>query len=291
MRHNRLPGDIMSSYSGYSGRPAFPSGRILLALIIAGISLISYCSTTSRNPITNEKQHIEMTVDQEIALGLQAAPEMAAQFGGPATDDEAGQRLVARVGRRIIDSSSAGSSDYRFHFTLLRDPETINAFALPGGQVFITEGLLKRLTTEGELAGVLGHEIGHVVARHGAEHIAKEKLTQGLTGAAVIATTDPNNPNSRYSAGMAILVGKLVNLRFSRQDELEADSLGVRFMSEAGYDPRSMLQVMRILADASRGGMSPEFFNTHPNPEHRMTRIESAIEKQFPHGVPDGLEP
>jgi len=85
----------------------------------------------------------------------------------------------------VVDRSAAGKSPYRFELHLLNDPETINAFALPGGQVFITEGLLKRLSTDGELAGVLGHETGHVVGRHGAEHIAKEQLTQGLTGAAV----------------------------------------------------------------------------------------------------------
>jgi predicted Zn-dependent protease len=174
---------------------------------------------------------------------------------------------------------------------VLDDPETINAFALPGGQVFITEGLLRRLKTDGQLAGVLGHEIAHVVARHGAEHIAKQQLTEGLTGAAVLATYDPSNPSSRNSAAVAAMLGQLVNMRFGRQDELESDQLGVRFSSEAGYDPRSMIELMKILEQSSQGNRPPEFFSTHPNPENRISRIQEAIQKQYPNGVPEGLEP
>ena len=165
---------------------------------------------------------------------------------------------------RLVKSSSVNQTDYPFECHLLADQETINAFALPGGQVYVTEALFQRLETEGQLAGVLGHEIGHVVARHGAEHIAKQQLTQGLTGAAVVASYDPNNPNSAYAAQFAMLVGQLVTLKYGRDDELESDRLGVRFMSEAGYDPRAMLRVMQILEESSSGGRPPEFFSTHP---------------------------
>ena len=85
-------------------------------------------------------------------------------------------------------------------------------------------------------------------------------------------------------------IGQLVNLRFGRQDELQADRLGVRFMAQSGYDPRAMLDVMRILAEASQGHSPPEFFSTHPNPENRMARIKEAIDEQFPQGVPEGLK-
>src|ERR671917_1370458 len=112
----------------------------------------------------------------------------------------------------MVSRSAAGQSPYRFEFHVLDDPQTINAFALPGGQVFITEGLLKRLTTDGQVAGVLGHEIAHVIARHGAEHIAKQQLTQGLTGAAVLATYDPNNPSTQGGAAVAALIGQLVTM-------------------------------------------------------------------------------
>ena len=200
-------------------------------------------------------------------------------------------RPLAAAGERLLAKSAASQTPYQFQFHVLNDPETINAFALPGGQVFITEGLLKRLKTDGQLAGVLGHEMGHVVARHGAEHIAKQQLAQGLTGAAVLATYDPNNPSSRNSAAVAAMIGNLVNMRFGRQDELEADRLGVRLGSEAGYDPRSMIALMKILEESSQGNRPPEFFSTHPNPENRIQRIEAAIRERYPNGVPSGLEP
>ena len=264
--------------------------RLVMALVVAVIAVLGYFGNSALNPITQEKQHVAgITPEQEVALGLQAAPEMVQQFGGLDPDTEA-QARVSQIGERLISRTAAAQSPYRFEFHLLDDPETINAFALPGGQVFITEGLLKRLQTDGQVAGVLGHEIGHVVGRHGAEHIAKQQLTEGLTGAAVLATYDPNNPSSQNSAAVAAMIGQLVGMRFGRQDELESDELGVRFTSEAGYDPRSMTALMKILDESSEGGRPPEFFSTHPNPENRIQRIEAAVKERYPEGVPAGLE-
>jgi predicted Zn-dependent protease len=259
-----------------------------MAIVIAVISLISYYSARVYNPVTNEVQHININEKQEIALGLQSAPQMAAQYGGLSSDQQA-QALVTTVGTKLVLRTAAGKTPYRFQFHLLADKNTINAFALPGGQIFITEGLLRRLRTEGELGGVLGHEIGHVVARHGAEHIAKQQLTQGLTGAAVLATYDPDNPASQKTAAVAALIGNLVNMKFGRDDELESDKLGVRFISESGYDPRALIGVMEVLEQASKGARQPEFFSTHPNPENRVEHIKAAIKEKFPNGVPDGL--
>jgi predicted Zn-dependent protease len=251
--------------------------------------LISYYSAREYNPVTDEVQHVNVTSDQEIALGLQAAPQMADQFGGLHPDQEA-QATVDEICSRIVSRSAAQQTPYKFECHVLADEDTINAFALPGGQVFITAGLLKRLQTEGQAAGVLGHEIAHVVARHGAEHIAKAQLTQGLTGAAVLATYDPNNPSSRNNAAVAVMIGQLVNMRFGREDELESDRLGVRFMSEAGYDPRAMVEVMRILEEAAGAGRQPEFFSTHPNPGRRIERIQQVIAETYPNGVPGDLQ-
>ena len=274
--------------SGGAGRSSIMP-RLIIAAVIVVISLLTYFGSSVYNPVTDETQHIDLTVEQEIALGLQAAPEMAAQYGGLHPDQKA-QALVDEVGQKIVAQTAAGDTDYKFDFHLLADEETINAFALPGGPVFITAALLQRLKTEGQLAGVLGHEIGHVVARHSAEHIAKAKLTEGLTGAAVIAAYDPDNPqSSQQSAAIAAMIGQLVNMRYGREDELESDRLGVRFMAEAGYDPRSMVEVMKILAEASQGQDPPEFFSTHPNPDRRIERIQAAIAEEFPNGVPEGL--
>ena len=258
-------------------RRRLPLGRLLIAAVIVIFSLLTYFGTQQDNPVTGETQHIDITVDQEIALGLQAAPEMAAQFGG-LDPDAAAQGLVDEVGGRIVSRSPAGRSPYQFDFHLLEDAQTINAFALPGGQVFITRGLFDALTTEGELAGVLGHEIGHVVARHSAEQIAKIKLTEGLTGAVVIASYDPNNPSSTRTGQIAAVIGRLVNMRFGREDELESDFLGVCFIKDAGYDPAEMITLMQVLAQSSQGQEPPEFFSTHPNPESRIQRIQESIQ-------------
>lgn len=264
-------------YYGRSTGRSGCSGRLIFALLIAGVSIFSYFSSRQDNPVTGETQYIDITPDQEIALGLQAAPQMAAEFDGqdPDSDD---QSLVDQIGNTIIQSSPAGRTPYVYDFHLLADRDTINAFALPGGQIFITRALYNLLQTEGELAGVLGHEIGHVVARHSAEHIAKAKLTEGLTGAAVIATYDPDNPASAGSAQVAMLIGQLINLKFGRDDEIESDFLGVCFMNDSGYDPNEMIRVMQVLASASQGDRPPEFFSTHPNPESRITRIQEAIQ-------------
>jgi predicted Zn-dependent protease len=108
----------------------------------------------------------------------------------------------------------------------------------------------------------------------------------------VIAASDPEHPaQGATAAQVATVVGQLVNMKFGREDELQADRLGVRFMSEAGYDPRALIQVMQILAEASGSQRQPEFFSTHPNPENRIQQIEAAIRAEYPNGVPEGLAP
>jgi predicted Zn-dependent protease len=249
-----------------------------MAAIIVIISLITYFSSQSTNPVTKDVQHISMSPDQEIAMGLQAAPEMADQFGGLDSDQNDQQR-VQQIGLRIVQDSPAGTTPYQFAYHLLADQQTVNAFALPGGQVFITRALYDRLENDGELAGVLGHETGHVVARHSAEQIAKSQLTQGLTGAAVIAACDPNSPNGCVAASqIAAVVGQLINMKYSRTDETEADWLGVCFMNDSGYDPQEMIQVMRILDALSQGQRSPEFLSTHPDPGNRIVQIQQDIQ-------------
>ncbi len=283
-----FPGRGRGSLGG--GGRSFLNPRLILGLLVAAGSLIAYWSNREFNPVTQEMQHIGISHEQEVALGLQAAPEMAAQFGGLHSDPKA-TAMVKQVGERVVSQSDARESPYEWDFHLLADAETINAFALPGGQIFITAGLLGRLETEGQLAGVLGHEVGHVVGRHGAEHMAKQQLTQGLTGAAVLATYDPQDPSTQNTAAVAQMVAGLVTMKYGRDDELESDRLGVRFVAEAGYDPNAMIGVMRILAEAGGERSQPEFFSTHPNPENRVAQIETAIAEQFPNGLPGGLTP
>lgn len=273
------------SYRGGTRRGGL-GGKLLIALAMAAFSLFTYFSNSDFNEVTGEKQHLSLTPDEEIALGLEAAPQMAAQHGGE-SQNPADNAAVDQIGERLVQSTAAKTTPYKFDFHVLSDESTINAFALPGGQIFITSALLHKLRTEGQVAGVLAHEVGHVVARHSAEQLAKQQLTQGLSGAAAIAMYDPENPSSRNSAAIAAMIGSLVNMRFGRQDELESDKLAVRFMSEAGYDPRSMIDVMKVLASAGGASRAPEFFSTHPNPDNRIERLNAEIAARYPMGVPE----
>lgn len=266
-------------------------GRILVALVIAGFSIIGYFASSEFNPITGETQQVALSPNEEIAMGLQAAPEMADMHGGLYPDDDL-QYYLDEVCSRLVNDSEASQTKWPFECHLLADKQTINAFALPGGQLFITAALFERLETEGQLAGVMAHEIGHVVARHAAEQLAEQQLAQGLSGAAVIAAYDPDNPDSGLTAQqMSALISNLVTLKYGRGDELQSDQLGVQFMAEAGYDPRAMVRVMEILAEAGGPRNQPEFFSTHPNPDNRIERIWEAIDTLYPEGVPSHLEP
>ncbi|GAA4438260.1 M48 family metallopeptidase [Ravibacter arvi] len=252
------------------------SGRFLIAIVIALISLIGYWTKTQENPVTGEKQRVSLTPEQEVAMGLQSAPQMAAEFGGLYQDPKV-QQAVKAIGQKIVKNSDAARSPYQYDFHVLADSRTVNAFALPGGQIFITAALLQRLKTEDEVAGVLGHEIGHVVGRHSAEQMATQELMSGLAGAATIAMSDPGSPSN--SAYIAQYVANMINLKYGREDELESDDFGVKYLIQAGYKPEALLQVMHVLEEASGGNAPPEYASTHPSPANRMEKIKAAIEK------------
>jgi predicted Zn-dependent protease len=256
-------------------RRSFLNPKLLIAIVIAIVAVISYYSKTEVNPITGEKQRVNLTQEQEVALGLQSAPQMMQQMGGESRDPKL-NALVDRVGQKLVNNTEAGKSAYKFDFHVLADSKTINAFALPGGQIFITTGLLNLLKTEDELAGVLGHEIGHVIGRHSAEQMAKDELTQGLISATAIATSDPNSPGMQTA--IAQYVGSVINMKYGREDEIEADRFGVKYLFETGYQPEAQIEVMEILEQSSGGQRPPEFLSTHPTSEHRIKEIEKFIE-------------
>ncbi|MFO0952864.1 MAG: M48 family metallopeptidase [Isosphaeraceae bacterium] len=269
-----------------------PNPRLIAGLIMAVIAVVVWMFRAEVNPVTGKRQHIAMTVDEEMAIGLQSAPEMAAKMGGvvdPRNDPRAEE--VARVGRRIVDRSDASRSPYvkNFRFYLLNDPQTVNAFALPGGPIFITRALYEKLPDEAGLAGVLSHEIGHVVNRHAAEHMAQGQLGQMLATAFGIGASGQSREGGRNAIILANLVNNLTQLRFSRTDESEADHYGLQYMAEAGFDPSAMLDVMNVLKEASKGGNPPEFLATHPLPETRLQEIRATIQQDYPHGIPSSL--
>jgi predicted Zn-dependent protease len=268
--------------------------RLILALVLALFAVISYYGKPGDlNEVTGETQRVALTEEaDEVQLGLQAAQEMMGMHGGPSRDIAAQQR-VERVGEALLDNldrelaAENRRNPYReaFQFTLLSDRQTVNAFALPGGLVFITEGLFAALESEGQLAGVLGHEIGHVLSRHGNQQMAKQGLVQGLAGAVGVLGGDVQ------SARMAQMVGAVISMKYGRDHELESDRWGIKLTTLAGYNPKAMIGLMKVLEAAGGGGGQPEFFSTHPNPGNRIARIEEEIAKQFPDGLPPGLKP
>lgn len=291
-----MPARPYQARGGYGRRerPMFGGGlkvRLLLAVGIALFALFSYYGNPGdENAITGEVERVALVEEEdEVALGLQAAPEMAAQHGG-VSRDAAARDEVRQIGMRIVRAleeqigKQGRSNPYPFEFTLLADQRTVNAFALPGGQVFITRALYDRLETPGRKAGVLAHEVGHVIERHGNKRMAQQQLFAGLAAAGGVAGGDVN------SARMSQMITQMVSMSYGREDELESDKWGVRLCAMAGYDPRAMIEVMRVLDEAGGGGGPPEMLSTHPKPANRVRYIQEVIAAEFPNGVPPGLQ-
>lgn len=251
------------------------SSRLLMMLAIALIGLFMYYNSSQENPITGQKQYVSISPAEEIRLGIQAAPKMASEMGGelPSTDPQTIE--VKKIGNELLENSQAKKGPWKFQFHVVNDPKTINAFALPGGQIFITLGLLNKLQTEAQLAGVLAHEMGHVIQRHSAQQMAKSQLGQMLVTATNVGASDSSYQSAAVIA--ASVVNQMLQLRYSRHDELEADQWGLIIMAEAGYDPRAMLEVMRILKEASGSGRGPEMLMTHPYPDSRIEQIQEYL--------------
>lgn len=243
--------------------------RLLIGAAIAIFFVLKRCSQREENPYTHRMQTISMTPQQEVQMGLQNRDPMAQQHGGLYPNNEY-QAFVDNVGNKLVNNSIAKETPYEYEFHLLNDPKTINAFALPGGQIFITYALFSKLENEDQLAGVLGHEIGHVLGRHSAERIAESEYWQGLTTAGSVGAD---------MGGLISGIGQNTLLTNGRDDELESDELGVKFMIKSGYNPEEMIGVMQILKAAAGPNRVPEFQSTHPDPDNRIDKIREAIEK------------
>jgi len=234
------------------------------------------CST---NPATGARQFNVLSESREVAIGEEAEPEFLETYGGP-IPSKAINDYVSDIGRALVAQSERTELPWSFHAV---DSAEVNAFALPGGKIFITRGLMALFESEAQLAGVLGHEVGHVTAQHQGQQMSQALVVQGaLIGLGVAAEASDERWLEALGVGAGV-GGAVYLLSYGRGQELEADRLGVRYMSRAGYHPEAQVEVMRILAAQSEGRpQPPEMLSTHPLPGTRIEALEAWIRRQYP---------
>ncbi|MEX2531529.1 MAG: M48 family metalloprotease [Gemmatimonadota bacterium] len=232
---------------------------------LIGLSLLT-TSACAVNPVTGEREFVLFTEDQEIQMGREADQDIVASLGE--YDDPDLQAWVTSIAESMAADSER--PDLPWTFRVLDDP-TVNAFALPGGFIYVTRGIMAHLTSDAELAGILGHEIGHVTARHGVTRVSRAQLAQVGLGLGMILAPDLRPFGEAAGAGLQLLF-----LANSREAEREADDLGLGYMIGEDYDPRAVARVFDMLARASGaedGERVPGFLSTHPDPLDRRDRI------------------
>ncbi len=243
------------------------------------ISVLALASCTTTNPATGKREFTPfMSPSQEKAVGQESHPQVVRENGGVYDDPELAG-YVAGIGGRLVANSEL--SDMEFTFTLL-NTSLVNAFALPGGYVYITRGILAQFNSEAELASVLGHEIGHVTARHSAKRY-NQQMFAGLLGAGIGIATQNAQLADAVNYG-----SQLYLLSYSRDQEYQSDKLGVRYMTRVGYDPYASADMLHMLGAqsqlaallANQEGVEPqpEFFSTHPNSENRVVKANGWAE-------------
>ncbi len=246
-------------------------GRLLPRTIVAGLlAAVTACAT---NPVTGQRQISLMSEAQEISLGRESDPQIKAEMG--VYNDPELQKYVSDIGMRLARLSERPNLPWQF--TVVDQP-AINAFAVPGGFIYITRGILPYLDTEAELAGVLGHEIGHVTARHGAQ-----QYTRSIGGQIGLAAVGVFVPAARPFGQISQQAIGLLFLKYGREDELQADGLGAGYEAAGGWDPAGvpgMLSTLGRLDEAAgeRKGV-PNFLSTHPDPLSRVAEIQPAVQK------------
>ena len=261
-------------------RPTWIVMLLVLPLLAVG------CAT---NPATGERMVRIISTEQEIAIGEEAAPQFEAEFGGLVNDPTL-QAYLNDVGQRVAAQSERQEIEYRYG---LLNSDVPNAFALPGGRVYITRGLFEQLQNESQLAAVLGHETGHEAALHSVQALQRQLGYEVLVAIAAAAVG--------AQAGTAVeTAGKVVTgmkeLSYSRQAEYEADTLGIRYSGKSGYNPWGMVGLLNVLYEMSQsgggeGGRVAEMFQTHPLTSKRIEEAGDTVRKQYPQAAREQLEP
>src|SRR4029453_3898442 len=243
--------------------------RRTLCTATLAVAALAACAV---NPATGKRQFSLVSMDDEVAMGQQEAQKVAASM--PILQNQPVQDMVKRVGMEMAKASERPTLPW--NFTVLDDP-VVNAFALPGGPIFITRGILTNMNSEAELASVVGHEIGHVTARHSASQISKQQVASaGLGVASIISQT------AAQYAGIAEQGLGLLMLKYGRDDETQADPLRFRYMLKGSWDPGEAVKMFHMLTRISGGeqaGKPPEWMSTHPDPGNRAERATARLKE------------
>ena len=246
--------------------------RQMMTLAVSGLLgtsvFVGGCST---NPVTGRRELSLISTSQEISMGAEAAPEFEKEFDGRVPNQEL-QSYVQAVGGRV---AAVSDREMPYEFTLVQS-KVPNAFALPGGKIFITAGLMSRMTNERQLAAVLGHETGHVAAKHNVNGLQRQM------GAAVlvqIAGMILSGTEGQAAQGVAKVVAGMATMKYGRDDEYQSDQLGIKYMSQAGYNPWGMVELLNVLKSLSdsEGSTLTEMFQTHPLTGKRISEAEDTI--------------
>ncbi len=248
------------------------TGKLRLLILSLTSCLFIGCAV---NPITGEEELMLVPESQDIEIGRKYAPEIEKQLGGR-IDNPALQNYIDSIGQKIARISHR--PDWEYHFVALKD-DSLNAFALPGGYVFITKGMLEKLKTEAQLAAILSHETVHVVARDTSNAMSNQ------IGISLLLAAITSGETSRGVLTAAELARRIIGLRYSRKDEREADLGGLDYMVVAGYNPYGMVETMQMLENEQKVRMV-EFLSSHPSPENRTAYLTQRIQTKY-HNLSD----
>lgn len=247
-------------------RNSIPALLLILPILALGCSI---------NPVTGKKEFILISTEQEIAIGAEAAPEFEKEFGGKVPNQKL-QSYVRAVGQKV---SALSDRSMPYEFALLSS-DVPNAFALPGGKIYITAGLMRRMTNERQLAAVLGHETGHVAAKHNVKGLQRQ------VGAAIlveVAVAILEGEAGQKAGKVTEIVTSLANLKYSREDEYQSDTLGIKYAAKAGYNPWGMVELLEVLRALSGAdpGLFGDMFDSHPLTQKRVERAKDIIRQSY----------
>src|SRR5215472_15990067 len=242
---------------------------VLIAAALAAVAPQSLAQRTQLKPGWNM-----FSPQQDIDVGKRSSADAQKQL--PSCNSPRVDEYLTELGRRLAAKLPTGGVQYPWEFHCVND-KGINAFALPGGYVFVNHGAIEIADNEAQLAGVMAHELSHVALRHGTNQATKAEMAQGDLGMAGAIFGDSSGGTMLTSLGTFAVGGVL--LRYSRSAESQADVMGTQVLYDSGYDPRALSQFFEKLEAETKGKNPPEFFSDHPNPEHRVERVDEEVEK------------